>query len=574
MTENPPDPDSPGAFASEEPVASSGGNGETLRELVEAHGPLTWPVVRWLVIQIAGQLEPVHEQGASHGNLSPETLRLAQPWPAHQVEIVPGAGSASGPRDDLHALGRTLVWLLSGAEDPAALPADCDAEARQVLAALSEGRISGAGELLDLLIDGLLDSLPPAEEEEVSPPPAIQDSRNVPPPPKITSPPRQGKSALPKIAAAAAAVVLLGTGSYFLFLKGGDSKDPLAKEETVAREKEAQEKAAREAEERKRIEQEQAAKEKAELERMAREKEEELARQKQAEEEKLAMERAAREKEMEAEREQAAREAAMREAEALVSRGEEILENPDAPASDKEKAFAELLPLARDGNIKAIELCGAAYWLGNGIARDQEEARRWFEEGAKLGNTRSMLGLGYCHEQGIGGPKDMAKAAEWWTRAAEGGEALAMNRLGEYYNLEPDAKDVALAMSWWEKAAGEGIREAMTNLGILHAAGAMGEPDPGKAIALWEKATGLGEPRAMTLLGFDHFNDENKSDEEAFRLFDKAAKLDFPPAMTGLGVCYLTGRGTAADKAEAGVWLRRARDRGDPSAEQYLKQLE
>ncbi len=571
MNDN-PNSQSPDALSDGIGGLSGRGEGESLRQLIETTGPLTWPVVRWFTLQLAETLEPLHRKGRAHGNLSPDTIRLAEPWPADRVVLDGDPTSAAGaPKDDLRALGVTLVWLLCGSESQAGLPADLDPEAREVLSALSGGRIEDASGLEDLLVSGLLDSLPSedAAGSETSP----DSSEFLQEAPRMSEPVFAGASpdtartrAVPKIAAAAAILLLL-VGGYFLIPKE-PADHPAASQEKAAKEREANQRA-----ELGRVAREKAAAELAATAKAA----EELARKERIARELAAKELAEREQAaMELAQEEAIREQALRDADALVSRNEKVLESPASPASAKEQAFAEILPLAREGHLKAIELCGASYWQGSGVVRDQEEARRWFEKGAGLGNARSMLGLGNCFEQGIGGDKDMQAAAGWWKKAADLGEPLAMGRLGDYHNADPAAKDVRLAMEWWQKAADRGVPEAMTNLGILHSTGSVGDPDPAKAVELWQKASALGETRAMTELGYKYFNAEvaGKSEVDAFQLFLKAVDAKDPRAMTGLGVCYFTGRGTDPDKAEGAMWLRRAAELGEPTATRFLKQLE
>ena len=306
---------------------------------------------------------------------------------------------------------------------------------------------------------------------------------------------------------------------------------------------------------------------------LAREEAAELAAKKAASEELAAREAAekeAAEKEeaMRLAREKAVEQEKAREA-ALVSKNERIMEDPQAPTGEKEQAFSELLPLAREGNIKAIELCGASYWQGNGVERDRETARVWFEKGASLGNARSMLGLGYCYDLAIGGPRDSTKAVEWWTKAANLGYEVAMSRLGDYYYLNPEEKDVEKAIEWWQTAANADSpsADAMTNLGIIYSRGIETGKDLQKAIGWWKRAAELGAPEAMTELAIVHINGETAGDEaDAFPLFLKAAEAGSIRAMYGLEACYRKGIGTEEDPKEADRWARIAAEKEKEAA--------
>ena len=264
---------------------------------------------------------------------------------------------------------------------------------------------------------------------------------------------------------------------------------------------------------------------------------------------------------MEAAREKASKEKALKEKavqdDALVTKNGETIEDPEASPEEKEKAFSVLLSLAQKDNVKAIELCGASYWQGNGVAKDRKTARVWFEKGAALGNARSMLGLGYCYDLAIGGPRDTSKAVEWWIKAADFGYEVAMSRLGDYFYLNPEAKDMRKAMEWWQKAATATppSTDAMTNLGIIYAKGIETGKDLQKAVKWWQMAADLGAPEAMIELGIVYFNGDIKGKEaDAFPLFLKAAEAGSLRAMYGLEACYRKGIGTAENAKEADRW--------------------
>lgn len=588
-------------------AASEHPAGGTLAQAVASHGPLAWPLVRWIVLQIADALEHAHAAGIHHGALSPACIHLAEPWPELKIKVA-GFANEGDEATDLFALGVSIIGLLGGADPPdgksikeaaagsssrlallESLPAGVPAEAKELVANLLDRQIPGTAALGERLVNDLLDGLPEAAPEVLPPPQEAVVLGSADPPPPLHPPEPAGsvpagKSSLPwpKIAAAAAAVALMGGAAVF-FLNKPDPSPPPADhrpseaEERARRQAEQDEadrqkaeqalavKAAREQAERDLAQQEKAARDLAEKERLAKEKEamelvaREKAEKERAEKERIAMEQAAKEK-------------AAREAGALLAESETVFADPKSPSSTKAALFPRLLELARAGNVKAIELCGACYWQGNGVEKDPVEASRWFEKGATLDNSRSMLGLGNCYEQGIRVPRDSNKATEWWRKAAAKGEPLAMSRLGEYYNAQQDIKQ---AMNWWQQAADLGVPEAMTNLGIHHAAGTAGEKNAAKAVELWENAVKLGEPRAMAELGYLYFNGEvpGKDKKDAFQLFEKAVAANDPRAMTGLGVCYLTGSGTTASRSEAEKWLRKASDLGEPTAAQYLKKL-
>jgi len=222
MTDYPCNPESPNAAVGIIGDVTAAGHGENLRELVESLGPLPWPVIRWIALQLADVLEQLHAQDLAHGNLSLESIHLAQPWPAHQIVLDAGSSSAATPQDDLRALGAALGWLLYGKYPPDVSPLDSAPEAMLVLSAFSENRILSAGTLNELLINGLLDSLPSEYARLPESPPTAATALPQEPQEaglKVQFPPIDRKAVFSRFAAAAAAIALFAAGAYFLFSK-------------------------------------------------------------------------------------------------------------------------------------------------------------------------------------------------------------------------------------------------------------------------------------------------------------------------------------------------------------------
>lgn len=131
----------------------------TLAELCRLR-PLTWPIVRWLGLQLAESLEELHLEGRHHGNMVPGGLLLSPPWT--DLRITPAEGTDDGSeKEDLAALGSVLAHLLDHCGQP--IPVPC----RDLISALHAGR--PAAMAADVLAGDLLDSLAEDAEGEDSP---------------------------------------------------------------------------------------------------------------------------------------------------------------------------------------------------------------------------------------------------------------------------------------------------------------------------------------------------------------------------------------------------------------------
>ena len=74
------------------------------------------------------------------------------------------------------------------------------------------------------------------------------------------------------------------------------------------------------------------------------------------------------------------------------------------------------------------------YLTGLGLARDDQEALKWYRKAADLGDSNAQYSLGVLYAQGRGVSMDEALALDWYRKAAEQGNARAieaLQRLGQ-----------------------------------------------------------------------------------------------------------------------------------------------
>jgi len=98
-------------------------------------------------------------------------------------------------------------------------------------------------------------------------------------------------------------------------------------------------------------------------------------------------------------------------------------------AGNFERAAAELRPLAEDGDALAQHNLGVMYQKGIGVAKDRDEAMRWYRRAAEAGVASSQYNLGLMYESGKGAARNPAEARKWFELAAAQGHAKARRRL-------------------------------------------------------------------------------------------------------------------------------------------------
>lgn len=95
---------------------------------------------------------------------------------------------------------------------------------------------------------------------------------------------------------------------------------------------------------------------------------------------------------------------------------------------------AELRQRAEQGDTEAQYDLGLMYANGEGVARDDEQAVRWFRSAAEQGDADAQFNLSFMYLNGEGVPQDYEEAIRWFRAAAEQGLAPAQFYLGFMYD--------------------------------------------------------------------------------------------------------------------------------------------
>ena len=124
---------------------------------------------------------------------------------------------------------------------------------------------------------------------------------------------------------------------------------------------------------------------------------------------------------------------------------------------DYATALREWQPLAKQGQAVAQYNLGLLYANGQGVPKDDAQARQWYEKAANQEHAGAQVNLGSLYDYGRGGPQDFKMAVRWYSRSANQGNDLAQRRLGLLYERGDGVpKDYVQAYMWYKLGAANG----------------------------------------------------------------------------------------------------------------------
>ena len=141
--------------------------------------------------------------------------------------------------------------------------------------------------------------------------------------------------------------------------------------------------------------------------------------------------------------------------ESLIQTG--AIEDEIAEAWQKRLAFEkrvkEMRAKAEGGDGDAMHWMGVCYTFGQGVAKDEAQARAWYERSAAARNPKGLASFSNCLLTGAGGPQDFALGLMNMTEAAYLGSDMGAAVLGEsFFNgMCGLPKDPVRARFWLKK---------------------------------------------------------------------------------------------------------------------------
>ena len=121
----------------------------------------------------------------------------------------------------------------------------------------------------------------------------------------------------------------------------------------------------------------------------------------------------------------------------------------------KQRSFAQML----------LATC---FTTGQGVAKDDVEAVRWFRKAAEGGDHLAEYRLGLCYLNGAGVPKNDREASFWLLKSANAGETDAQVKLAEAYaSGRGIPQDYVESYKWYTIAVARGNEQALKSRELL-----------------------------------------------------------------------------------------------------------
>lgn len=117
-----------------------------------------------------------------------------------------------------------------------------------------------------------------------------------------------------------------------------------------------------------------------------------------------------------------------------------------------------------DPDPKAARMQERLGWrleTGQGLAKDQAQAAKWYRKAAEQNLASAQSRLGWIYFTGSGVVQDRTEAMNWWRKAAGQGDVYAQGALGYMYQSGQGVlKDDAEAVRWYRRVAEQDAVEA------------------------------------------------------------------------------------------------------------------
>lgn len=203
--------------------------------------------------------------------------------------------------------------------------------------------------------------------------------------------------------------------------------------------------------------------------------------------------------------------------------------------------WSKMLADANMGNEEAMVVVADAYFYGDGVEENHEQAFKWYQKASKLHSDNGYVWkkLGDCYYVGYGVEMDRVKSADFYEKAWDNGNKTVTSVLGIIYKIYKG--DYANSFKWFERGAELGNPNDLYFTGFYCLEGLGTPKNEKRAIESLERAAALNNVNAIRcLLMHNYFGDESKYEKTMQKLIKMAADGDNEAQFT-LGNYYQYG---------------------------------
>lgn len=231
----------------------------------------------------------------------------------------------------------------------------------------------------------------------------------------------------------------------------------------------------------------------------------------------------------------------------------QVMRNAPPPSN-----LTEIETKAARGFVKQQLELAAAYFAGNGVAKDLAQSAYWYREAADQGDPAAQVYLGYLYYAGLGVPQNTAEAIRWYRRAAAANSPLAeVNLAAHYMHGDGVKQDTAEALRLLKSASEKGYGRADAYLGWASYTG-LGIPIDHAAAESWfKRGVKRHDPEAECFLAAWDANEPGHVPNIAFeaKLLRLSAATGYVQAIHGLGILLVNHPELPQAKGEATALL-------------------
>lgn len=232
---------------------------------------------------------------------------------------------------------------------------------------------------------------------------------------------------------------------------------------------------------------------------------------------------------------------------------------------DEKKGVALIFQAADGGSRDGAFIRARTLEAGRCVAKDEVEARRWFEIAATRGSAKAMTEVGRYHQIQGTDKTQLAAAAAWFRKAADAGDKEGAFKWAFCLQYGDGVhEDRVAARQWFETAAERGHIEGAVMAGRCYAEGWGGAKELTKAAYWFQKAAEAGDANGAFRWAdcLFHGNGVAQDFATARSWLENLAERGYASGMDWVGRFHENGWGGDPDLRTAKEWYRKASEAG------------